>query len=280
MSVLRTIPYLFLLSTLATAQAVLVGVDTQSSVAKAGDAALLVRLISPSSSDVPAGTVTSTSKTGESRLTPEQALDAYQRRASQQGSDLAAYSAATVIRAQLPRTAQQGEFELERHYAAPKTLEFKPVRYSGDGFVKSNIIARLLQSEVDHVQKGDSTATAISAANYKFSYKGAAQVAGRDTYIYQLKPHKNRVGLFKGRVFLDASTGSLVRTEGKIVKSPSFFVKNIEFLQEFADFGRFTFPIRLHSEATARIVGRTIVDIENRDFQPVASTVETARAGQ
>lgn len=279
MSSLRTALFLFLLSSLAGAQAVLAGFDSLSPVPKAGDAALLVRLLSTPRASLPR--LTSVALTAsEAHMAPELALSAYQRRAAQQGSDLAAYSAATLIRAELPRTSQKGEFELERRYAAPRTLEFKPLRYSGDGFVKSNIIARLLQSEVDHVQKGDSAATAITSSNYKFSYKGTAQIAGRETYIYQLKPHKNRIGLFKGRIFLDASTGSLVRTEGKIVKSPSFFVKNIEFLQDFADFGRFTFPVRLHSEATARIVGRTIVDIENRDFQPVASTIETARAGQ
>jgi hypothetical protein len=214
------------------------------------------------------------------RMAPDLALATYQRRASQQGSGLAAYSAATLIRAELPRTSQKGEFELERHYAAPRTLEFKPVRFSGDGFVKSNVIARLLQSEVEHVQKGDTALTAITTANYKFSYKGTSHVDGREVHIYQVKPHKKRPGLFKGRIFLDATTGSLVRTEGKIVKSPSFFIKNIEFLQDFADFGRFTFPVRIHSEATARIVGRTIVDIFNRDFQPVASTGESASAGQ
>jgi hypothetical protein len=214
------------------------------------------------------------------RMAPDLALATYQRRASQQGSGLAAYSAATLIRAELPHTSQKGEFELERHYAAPRTLEFKPVHYSGDGFVKSNVIARLLQSEVEHVQKGDTALTAITTANYKFSYKGTSQVDGREVHIYQVKPHKKRPGLFKGRIFLDAKTGSMVRTEGKIVKSPSFFIKNIEFLQDFADFGRFTFPVRIHSEATARIVGRTIVDIFNRDFQPVASTGESASVGQ
>lgn len=275
MSLLRTAIFLFLLSSIASAQAVLAGFDSLPSGNKAGDAALLVRLLStPRASLPPLNNVASV--TPVIRMAPDLALFVYQRRAAQQRSDLAAYSAATLIRAELPRTLQKGEFELERRYAAPHTLEFKPLRYSGDSFVKSNVIARLLQSEVDHVQKGDIAATAITSSNYKFSYKGTAQIAGRETYIFQLKPNKNRIGLFKGRIFLDASTGSVARTEGKIVKSPSFFVKNIEFLQDFADFGRFTFPVRLHSEATARIVGRTIVDIENRDFQPVASTVETA----
>jgi hypothetical protein len=121
------------------------------------------------------------------------------------------------------------------------------VHFSGDGFVKSNVIARVLQTEVEHVQKGDNALTAITPANYKFSYKGVSRVEGRDVHIYQLKPLTKRPGLFKGRIFLDAD-GKPCTHRGKIVKSPSFFVKNIEFLQDFADFGRFTFPVRLHSE--------------------------------
>ena len=48
------------------------------------------------------------------------------------------------------------------------------------------------------------------------------------------------MGLFKGRIYLDARTGSLVRVEGSVVKSPSFFVKHIEFVQEYADVQSFT----------------------------------------
>src|SRR2546422_7819697 len=46
---------------------------------------------------------------------------------------------------------RSGEYELRRHYAAPRTLEFKPLHFTGDGFVKNNVITRLLQSEVDHI---------------------------------------------------------------------------------------------------------------------------------
>jgi hypothetical protein len=72
-------------------------------------------------------------------------------------------------------------------------------------------------------------------------------------------------------------TGTLVRAEGSMVKSPSFFVKHIEFLQEYADVRSFTLPVHVHSEAKARIVGKTIVDITHRDYQPVsAATNQTA----
>ena len=280
MKSLKTILFVCLFGSLAGAQAVTVSVDTWTPVEKPGDNALLVRFLeTPSRAELP-GAVIASVPLPLPRMSAELALDAYQRRSTQQGSDLAAYSASTLVRAELPSTAQKGEFELQRHYAAPRTLQFKPVRFSGDGFVKTNVIARLLQSEVERVQNGDNALLAITPTNYKFSYKGLSEIDGREVYVYQLNPHQKRVGLFKGRIYLDATTGSLVRTEGKVVKSPSFFVKNIQFLQDFADFGRFTFPVHLHSEATARIVGKTIVDVINRDFQPVETTVESARAGQ
>jgi hypothetical protein len=91
-------------------------------------------------------------------------------------------------------------------------------------------------------------------------------------HVYQLKPRQKRAGLFKGRIYVDAYTGSLVRAEGRPVKSPSLFIKKIDFVQDYADVGRFTFPVHIHSEAKARIVGRAIVDVYQRDYQPVANT--------
>jgi len=206
------------------------------------------------------------------RMAPELALQVCRGRSVIQAEQLASYSATTLIRAQLPDTAQSGEYEVQRHYLAPRTLEFKAVRFTGDTFVKTNVITRLLQSEVDHVQKDDPALNAISPTNYKFSYKGLSQIEGRRVHVYQVKPRQKRAGLFKGRIYINAYTGSLVRAEGRPVKSPSLFIKKIDFVQDYADIGRFTFPVHVHSEATARIVGRAIVDVYQRDYQPVANT--------
>ena len=207
------------------------------------------------------------------RMAPELALQVCRGRSVIQASQLASYSATTLIRAQLPDTSQYGEYEVQRRYSAPRTLVFKALRFTGDAFVKTNVITRLLQSEVDHVQKDDPAANALSAANYKFSYKGTSQMGGRLLHVYQLKPRQKRSSLFKGRIYVDAYTGSLVRAEGRPAKSPSLFIKKIDFVQDYADIGPFTFPVHIHSEASARIVGRAIVDVYQRDYQPVANTV-------
>jgi hypothetical protein len=210
-----------------------------------------------------------TSKVELPVMAPELAFSTYQQRVAQQAKDLAGYSALTVVRAELPETAQQGEYELQRKFAAPHSLQFTPVHFSGDGFVKSNVINRLLQSEVDHVQKDDPELTAINPSNYKFSYKGATRLGDRLVHDYQVKPRKKRMGLFKGHVYLDAHSGTLVRVEGTVVKSPSFFVKHIDFVQDYTDVQSFTLPVHIHSEAKTRVVGRTIVDITHRDYQAV-----------
>ena len=212
------------------------------------------------------------------RMSAELALQTYQKQASRQSQALAGYSAATLIRAALPASSQHGEFELERRYTAPRTLAFKPLHYEGDGFVKTNVIARLLQSEVDHVQKDDPSSTALRRENYKFSHKSTAQIAGRAVHVFQVKPRKKRPGLFKGQIYLDAYTGCLVRVEGRVVKSPSLFVNKIDFVQDYAEVDGFTFPVRMHSEAKAALVGRTVVDIENRNYQPLPAPLESAAA--
>ncbi len=83
-----------------------------------------------------------------------------------------------------------------------------------------------------------------------------------------MKPRARRLGLFKGRIYLDARTGTIVRSEGSIVKSPSVFIKNIHFVQNYVDIRSFTFLAHIHYEVRTRMVGSAVVDIYDQDYQP------------
>ena len=203
-----------------------------------------------------------------SHLSPELALATYEQGLKQQATALAGYTATSVIDAEMPDSSQKSEFELKRRYVAHGVLEFTPVRSSGDKFVKSNVIVRLLQSEVEHVRKREQSQTAIDSANYKFNYKGMAQVNGNPVHVFEVKPRQKRVGLFKGRIYVDSSSGRLLRAEGRIAKSPSFFIKNIDFVQDYTTVDGFTLLTHVHSEAQTRLVGKAVVDITHRDYQP------------
>ena len=209
-------------------------------------------------------------------LEPGIALQLFLQRSSEQDSKLSGYKDETTVTAELPDTKQKGEYQLERTYTAqPKTLQFSNAKFTGDGFVKTNVITRLLQSEVDHVEKGNPAETAISSENYKFYYKGMEGMDGHDFHVFQVKPRKKTPGLFKGRLYLDVHTGSLRRMEGSVVKSPSFFIKNLEFVQEFDDVDGFTFPTQLHSSAKARIIGRALVTVLHRGYKVMKADSRT-----
>jgi len=215
-------------------------------------------------------------------MAPELALQAFQQHGQEQIAESPSYTDETLVIAELPESSQRGAFELQRSYVSPHTLSYKPIHFTGDTFVKSNVITRVLQSEVDFVQKGDPKQVALSDANYRFSYKGLQQLDGHSAYVYQVKPRVKRVGLFKGRIYLDAHTGAVLRSEGTIPKSPSFLVRKLEFVQEYATVDGYTLPVHLHSTAQARIIGQTVVDIYHRDYQIQAVTASrtTGNSGQ
>src|SRR5215470_8682246 len=170
------------------------------------------------------------------------ALRTYLEHAQRQMTELGATSDLTIVEAVLPDSSQSGRFELHRVFSAPRSLAFTSVSFVGDTFVKTNIINRFLQSEVEHVEKGSGAQSAITADNYNFSYKGTDLLNGQAVHVFQVKPRKKRVGLFKGKIYLDAYNGSLRRAEGTLAKSPSFFVKKISFTQDYADVTGFSLP--------------------------------------
>ena len=214
----------------------------------------------------------SSEKPASPRLAYDAALMVYLHHAYDQLHSLASFSDITVVDAQLPESAQRGRLRVRRVFAAPRSLTFQVIDFAGDNFIKSNVIGRLLQSEVDHVQKEEGAKVAITDANYRFSYRGIEVSDGRSLYAYTVRPVQKRPGLFKGRIYLNPEDGSLARAEGTLVKSPSIFVKKIRFVQDYNEVAGFSLPVHIHTVAETRVAGRAVVDIVHSDYEAHASS--------
>lgn len=201
------------------------------------------------------------------RMSPYIALLQYQVHAERQAAELGSTEDTTTITAELPDAAKRGRYRLKRIYSAPKTLAFKVIDFAGDGFVKSNVMNRLLQSEADQVRKDQPARTAITPANYKFSYKTTETIHGRLAHVYQVKPRQKRAGLFTGKIYIDVYSGTMLRAEGRLVKSPSIFIRKVEFVQDYQQVGDFNLVSHIHSVTDTRIIGRAVVDINHDDYR-------------
>ena len=103
---------------------------------------------------------------------------------------------------------------------------------------------------------------AVLPANYKFKYKGLVQLEGRKAHLFHVSPRKKRNGLFVGELWLDADSHLPVRESGRLVKSPSIFLRKIEFVREYRIQGGVAIPSRIRSSVETRLVGKTHLSVE------------------
>jgi hypothetical protein len=175
-----------------------------------------------------------------------------------------------VIDAKLPALAKHGSMKALRMISRLGQITYKALGFSGDSTVKQEVIARYLAAESEARDLGT---IAITPANYKFRYSGRIVQAGRTMQILDLTPRKKAVGLFKGQLWVDGQTGMPVRESGEFVKSPSIFLKKIEFVRYYEMRNGVSFPTHIESTVDTRIVGRAEIQIFFSNFSKPEAVV-------
>jgi hypothetical protein len=90
---------------------------------------------------------------------------------------------------------------------------------------------------------------------------------GRPLYAFVLKPQRKEPGLFKGKILIDPRSGHIVRAMGRLNKSPSWWIKRVDFIQDYVDVGGFTMQTQMHSVIQARIVGHVVVNVRHINYE-------------
>jgi len=185
------------------------------------------------------------------------------------------------IDADLPKLHKSGKMSARRMISKLGEISYKVLGFSGDNDVKKDVIARYLQAETE--SQKDNSQYAINQTNYKFRYKGSLQINDQRDYLFDLKPRHKRVGLFKGELWLDAKTYMPLRETGRFVKTPSVFLKKVEFIRSYEIQNGIAIPKRIDSKVDTRLAGLAEIHV---DFTNVKQTdlsdeaVDEARLAQ
>ena len=78
------------------------------------------------------------------------------------------------------------------------------------------------------------------------------------------------------QIFIDTQTAHIVQARGKLSKSPSWWIKRVDFTQDYIDVGEFTMPLETRLCTQVRILGPIAIVIRHNSYQ-VHSIEETAR---
>jgi len=172
------------------------------------------------------------------------------------------------IDAKLPRFAKQGSLRALRHISKLGIITYKALGFSGDNTIKNEVITRYLSAE------SESSDTAITPEHYKFKYKGQTEWDGARVEIFQVTPRKKAVGMFRGELWVDATTAMPIRESGRLVKTPSVFLKKVDFIQEYQIQNGVAIPKRFQSTANVRVFGRAELNIDFSNFRQEATEDE------
>lgn len=177
------------------------------------------------------------------------------------------------IRAVLPRQKKQGRFHAFRKINPFGRVTYVKATFEGDNAVRNQVVERYLEAEADAQQDRPDT-VAVVPANYKFQYKGEQTDDGRDVHVFQLTPRHKRKGLFKGEIWIDAATYLPVREAGKLIKSPSIFVKRVAFVRTFGILRGISVPLQVQSVVDT-IFGSAELTVDFSNFALEDSVAES-----
>ena len=90
-----------------------------------------------------------------------------------------------------------------------------------------------------------------------------------------LKPAKKSDGIVNGSLFLEPDSGAVTQHRGRLVKSPSFWVRDVDVRWKFAHVGGHLVPVEMTSTGRVRMFGRSsfrmIYDYVSIDGRPAGS---------
>ena len=111
----------------------------------------------------------------------------------------------------------------------------------------------MLAAEADACRAGGTDVAGLSLENYEFIAESAMS---NGTMKFRLKPRRSDPKLVDGTLTVSADGSPLV-LQGRLVKSPSFWVKSVTVVKRFARIGGVSLPIEIESLADIRMVGKS-----------------------
>jgi hypothetical protein len=158
-------------------------------------------------------------------------------------------------------------------------LRYWIVGEGGSGAVRKRALIAALDGEVK-ARKENGTQAALDPSNYEF----APEIAEDGLLRVGLTPRRKETMLIEGAMFLSPEDADLVRVEGRLVKPPSFWTRQVNVVRRYARTSGVRVPMSMESTAKVLVVGTSTFAMTYRylsiNGEHVAPEPETAPDAQ
>jgi hypothetical protein len=136
-------------------------------------------------------------------------------------------------------------------------FRYQIVAEGGSGYVRSHVLAAALAGEQKLWASRDSARAALTRENYVFAdHEWSSPSTDRLTTL-RVTPRRKDVLLINGAVFVDPGDADLMRVEGRLSKTPSFWTRRVEVVRRYQRINGVRVPISIESVAQVLIAGRS-----------------------
>ena len=129
-------------------------------------------------------------------------------------------------------------------------LRYWIVGEGGSGAVRKRALIAALDGEVK-ARKENVTHAALDPSNYEF----APEVVDGGLLRVGLTPKRKETMLIEGAMFLSPEDADLIRLEGRVVKPPSFWTRQVNIVRRYARTAGVRVPMSVESTAKILVVG-------------------------
>lgn len=128
------------------------------------------------------------------------------------------------------------------------------------------IVQRILDHETGATRPNPAQ-TALSSDNYDFALVGETVLAGRPSYVLELKPKRKEKDLIVGTAWVDKGTFRILQIEGEVAKAPSWWLKSVRIRMSFGDFGGTWLQTSMEAVADVRLFGPHTLSSRMLDYR-------------
>ena len=177
-----------------------------------------------------------------------------------------AYQARRRLEASSAKLKESAWMEAVTEYDPAAGLTYSIVAQGGSERIRRRVLESGARSGDRKTRRAQNGAKAnLSRANYAFDFGGHA---GDGMLKMQLTPRRRDSRLVLGSALLTAKSGNLVRVEGRLSKSPSFWVRWVNVSRSYSPIGGAMMPVAVESTADVRIAGMSTFSM-TYDYQMV-----------
>ena len=183
-----------------------------------------------------------------------------------QQSHLDRFSVVRTYKMQNDKNKLVAEEVVDMKYKAPTTEIFISTSGKGSGFIRHHVFQRIMKDEEHRVRANKNPDSLITPGNYTLKVIGEARIGDSDCWVISAVPKRSETDLFEGKIWVDNQDYAIVKIAGHLAKSPSFWIKRVDFVRDYQKIDGFWLLSREEADSIVRLFGKETLTVDYRDY--------------